>query len=444
MPPSGRAILNQAGFGAAGILEFDLSSLKTALDQLKLNASAVRATLRLTPVRSLNLYDFLSNALSSSIPPTTQVAVLEMAQNQKDLIVDHNDFPGFTSPRVSNLENLAATINSLRAEQRATVRTDLLGLLAPLSFDVTDTLRRDLQAATAKTGFQVVSNLNGTGLIFADSSMQVPGISELIAPQLIIELAGFTPPGQARFVTSTTRIAYDALAQGSTDLMLVTVNNIGASSGAVSIDLISGSDVFGLMTADGRPLSTQGNTATIASGERLTLGVTFKPGGEEDFHGELQVTDTTGGKRELVGRVLLTGSGLPSDFSAGLATITAPMKPLRLPDHAARVGDLNSDGLIDAVDVGELSAIVAGRAPAPSIGTSAFAIADINGDGLINTTDLGILGDALAGNLTGLPHLRPGASANIENRPARQSTQVAIARENAALRRATRAAVRPR
>jgi hypothetical protein len=339
-----------------------------------------------------------------------------------------------------------ATIDNAPAQQRATVRTDLLGLLSPLTFDVTETLQRDLRSATAATGFQVVSNLNGTGLIFADSSMQIPGLSELIAPQLIIELAGFTPSGKARFITSTTRIPYDAMNQGSTDLILVTVNNIGASSGTVVVDLTSGSNVFGLMTTDGRPLSAQGNTATISGGERLTFGVTFKPAGENEVQGQVQITDTTGGKSELVSRIALTGSGLPSDFSAGLAAITAPLKPQRLPDHTARVGDLNGDGLIDAVDVGQLSAIVAGRVPAPVSGTTPFAVADINGDGLINSVDVSTLGDALARNLNALPRLRPGSSAMRENLHSRRSTQVAIARENAALGRATRAtiALRPR
>jgi hypothetical protein len=446
VPPSGDVTLTGLGLGAAGIVEFDLGSLRTALEQLRLNASAVRATLRLTPVRSMNLQDFMSTAPAVEIPATTQVAVLDMTQKQKDLIVDPNDFPGFTSPRVSNLQDLISTIRNVRAERRATVRNDLIGLLAPLSFDVTDTLQGDLRNAKASTGFQVVSSLNGAGLIFADSAMQIPGLPEIIAPQLVIELAGFTPSSQARLVTSTTRIPYDALGQGSTDMILVTVNNIGTSPGMMAFDLTSGSDVFGLMNTDGIPLSTQGSTATIAGGERLTFGVTFKPSSEGSYQGELQVTDTTGGKRDVLNRIALTGSGLPADFTSEISTITAPVKPQRLPDQAARVGDLNGDGLLDAVDVGQLSAVIAGRVSAPSAGTTPFAVADINSDGRIDSVDLRTLGDALVGNLNALPHLRPASGAITERLSATKSTRSNTTEASTASGHAIRAgvAVRPR
>jgi len=435
VPPSGILSLTQAGFGAAGIVEFDLNSLKTALQQLRLQPSAVRATLRLTPIRSLNLFDFMTDVAPTETPPTTRVVVLEMSRSQKDLIVDYKDFPGFTKPGVSTLDDLAAAINNARPEQRATVRTDLLGLLAPLNFDVTQSVQRDLGSRALRTGFQVVSELNGTGLVFADSSMQIPGLSALIAPQLVIELTGFTPPSQARFVVSTTRIPYDVLGTGSTDLMLVTITNVGASSGSIAVDLTRGSNVFGLISTDGRPLNAQGNTAMIAAGEHLTFGVTFKPDQVQDFQqrnfqGELQVTDTTGGTRNLVSRIALTGSGLslPTDPPGAIPTITAPIRPSRLPDHAARVADLNGDGLIDAVDVSQLNAIVAARVPVPMPGTTAFAVADINGDGAINSGDTSVLGDVLVGNLLALPRLRPSQSEVVsENKAAGRATRVALA-----------------
>jgi hypothetical protein len=224
-------------------------------------------------------------------------------------------------------------------------------------------------------------------------------------------------------------------------MFLVTVNNIGAGSGTIALDLTAGSTAFGLINTDGIPLSAQGSTATIAAGERLTFGVTFKPGGEGDFQGELQVTDTTSGRRELLNRIALSGSGMPSDFTSELATITAPVKPQRLPDQAARAGDLNGDGLIDAVDVGKLSAIVSGRESAPPAGSTQFGVADINTDGRIDSIDLRTLGDVLVRNLNGLPHLRPGSTAVGEVLHQRESTQISTTREKPARRRATRAAI---
>src|SRR5262249_46965580 len=145
-PASGNGPLGQTSFGTAGAVEFDLGSLKAALQQSNLTSSAVRATFRLTPISSLNMLDFLSGPITQ-LPPTTQIVLLDMTQNQKNLVVDYQDFPGYTSPGTSNLEGLSATIANAPDAQRATVRTDLLGLLAPLSFDVTAAVQRDLQAS---------------------------------------------------------------------------------------------------------------------------------------------------------------------------------------------------------------------------------------------------------------------------------------------------------
>lgn len=444
VPRSSNATINQASFGAVGAIEFDLNSLKAALQQLNIPISSVRATVRLTPIRSLSLFDFLTDISQTQIPPSTEVALIEMTQNQKDLAISYKDFAGFTSPRISVVGDLAQSINNARPEQRATVRTDLLGMLAPVSFDVSGTVQRDLQTSAGTTGFQVASELNGTGIVFADSSTNIPGVSEMIAPQLVIELAGYKPSGSARFVTSTMKIPFDFLAQGFTDMILVTVNNIGANSGTIALDLTSGSNVFGLITPDGRPIGAQGNTVTIAAGDRFTFGVTFKPTEGENFQGELHVTDVTDSKNKIGNSITLTGSTLPLVFNTGIPTITAPIKPARLPDHAARVGDLNGDGFVDAVDIGLLSAFVASSISAPPPGTTAFAIADVNGDGAINSGDVAILGDALARNLAALPRSTPSASEiSKRNPPALRSRQVAYARESAPASRRTGVAVMP-
>src|SRR5262249_30710912 len=54
VPASGNGPLGQTSFGTAGAVEFDLGSLKAALQQSNLTSSAVRATFRLTPISSLN------------------------------------------------------------------------------------------------------------------------------------------------------------------------------------------------------------------------------------------------------------------------------------------------------------------------------------------------------------------------------------------------------
>jgi hypothetical protein len=197
------------------------------------------------------------------------------------------------------------------------------------------------------------------------------------------------------------------------------------------------------MTPDGRAITAQNNTATIGSGERLDFAVTFKPTDGDKFDGQLQVTDTTGGTRNTINRIALSGSTFPASFSQGIPSITAPIKPQRLPDDAARVGDLNGDGLIDAADIGQLAAIVAGSVSAPSPGTAAFAVADINGDGVIDRADLTILGDAVAGNRNGLPRLRPSAGelTNVVARFSHRSDQLERTKQDTPPRRSHDVAV---
>jgi hypothetical protein len=407
---SGVFALDEGGFGLAGVAEFDLESLRGALEQLGLSASAVRATLRLTPVRSADLLDLMTPDQASEAPGTTRVAVFDLGTRRKDMRVDYDDFPGFISPRVGGLDSLAGAVAGAPVGRFAIVRTDPFGMLAPVTFDVSDTVRRDLVGGLSSTGFQVASELNGTGVMFADSSMQVPGLSELVAPQLVIELDGLTAPADARFVASATRIPYETLAPGWTDMMLVTITNIGASAGSLAVELGDAAGVFGLTTADGVRLDSETAEATVGPGERVAIGVTFTPVSGRASSAELRLTDTTGGRSEPIGQVALTGAGSRQSMSENLPTITAPIRQMRLPTHAARVGDLNDDGIIDAVDANLLAAVVAGRIDMPQQGTAAFAVTDVDGDGSITAADAVMLGDALAGNLPGLPRSRPSDS----------------------------------
>ena len=74
------------------------------------------------------------------------------------------------------------------------------------------------------------------------------------------------------------------------------------------------------------------------------------------------MTDATSKTRDVVGEVALTGSGTRAALGTGVP-ITAPIGPIPVPE---RVGDLNGDGLIDAIDTGMLAMIVAGRVDPPA------------------------------------------------------------------------------
>jgi hypothetical protein len=335
--------------GAVAGMAFDLTSVKAFLSSQRLNPATVRASLRVTPLRTLTAELFATDL--SPAPParsSTTIALLDTPSAPTQIIA-FADFPGFSgldSPARSNLGDLEQAIAAAPMARKATLPIGSTGSLSPLTFDVSATVQRELQGQSreASVGFILASELNATGIAFADSSWAVPGAQEILAPHLVLELPGFRAPRDPTFVVSTTKIPFNWLRQESRDLLLVTVSNLGSREGRVRVDLPRGSS-FALLPAPGATLNLDNtNSATIPAGGHLTFGVTFQPrlGVNDPDSQTLPILDTTTSRRREVSRIQLDGLGVPDNTEGQVPAIVAPIIPqFTLMTFMSQVNPLN-------------------------------------------------------------------------------------------------------
>jgi hypothetical protein len=289
---------------SVGAVEFDLTPLKAFLDQAGRRPPPYRASLILRPLRVFQIQEFLSNLSPPvTIPPMTTVAILDMAREQKDLIIRYSDLPQFAVGRTS-FDQMQMMIRQAPQGRRAQVPTDLKQPAAPLRLDVTEAIRSALNEPSPLAGFVIASELNGTQVLLADSALSLPG-SGIIAPQLVVEFdrAPSVPP-TAQLVVSTTRLNFDRLRLGSRDVQLVTISNMGTEIANVTVrfsqvahvdSLVNrGFSGFSLLPAPGEaatvalPFSTQ-----IEPGHQFSFAVAYDPLDEVSVEETLSLLDVT-------------------------------------------------------------------------------------------------------------------------------------------------------
>jgi hypothetical protein len=196
-----------------------------------------------------------------------------------------------------------------------------------LSIDVSDAILQALEGENpeAAAGFILASELNGTSVVFADSSWAVPGAQEILAPHLVLEVLDLPPARGPQLVVSTTRIPFDQLRTGSRDLLLVTISNLGSEAGQMEVYMPARS--YALRPAPGAQLNLDGNNrATIPAGGHLTFGVTFQPMEAGPEEAQMLILNTTTPPGRAVGRIELDGLGVP-DETGGVPAIVAPIVP---------------------------------------------------------------------------------------------------------------------
>jgi hypothetical protein len=196
-----------------------------------------------------------------------------------------------------------------------------------LSFNVSDAIPRALEGESreASVGFILASELNGTSVVFADSSWAVPGANDILAPHLVLEVLHLPSAQGPQLVVSTTRIPFDRLRIESRDLLLVTISNIGSQAGRVEVYMPARS--YALRPASGAQLNLDGNNrATIPAGGHLTFGVTFQPMEAGLQEAQLLILDRMSPPGRVVSRIELAGVGVP-DETGGVPPIVAPITP---------------------------------------------------------------------------------------------------------------------
>jgi len=322
--------------GAVAGLAFDLTSVKAFLQSARLNPATVRASLRVTPLRT-GTVELFATELSPALPTrsSTTVALLD-SPSAPTRTVSLADFPGFSglaNPTRSHLNDLEQAIAEAPMSRKATLSIGSTGSLSPLTFDVSSAIQSELQGQNreASVGFILASELNATGIVFADSSWAVPGAQEILAPHLVLELPGFRPPAMPQFVVSTTKLPFNWLRIESRDLLLVTISNVGSQAGRVMVNLPRlGANSLALMPAPGAELTLDShNSATIPAGGHLTFGVAFQPrvAGSDPESQTLQILDTTTRRGREVSRIQLEGLGVPDNTGGGVSPIVAPITP---------------------------------------------------------------------------------------------------------------------